>query len=582
MAGPIPAVAHSASAAPPEAPAAPVAEGRHIVDGELVITFAQAMKELGWSRCRLAGMQFDCPYLDAGVLAFRRAQLPVPYGRNGAAIRLRMRVISAATFDQLKQQAEAVRRGRFTHKGTCYLSWTRALLELGVSASPINQKAGPLSVVQPTSRDQLLNWRRGCPLLGRPLKAKLFKFKQQGRGGPECWYVEDDILRLKEALLAEIGKAQKRQGSFPSILRDLRIQAGLSQAELAEKGGFSADSVRLWEQGRRLPARRQAKLLAKALKAKPDELRLPKARPPQAPPHLRFNGIFRDSDGRVIGLAITQAARRSGLGYKTIQAYTSRLPAPFVHLFPVEGRLPSKWLLVPGTASVWRLTVHPDDLKRLSRGIAKILRDGVQRSKKLLSLHDVLDHFGVHGARDRWHAGAMLTALGKGGVLKALKVTRPARRPLRWITSQRYDRDQVARLLDRHGCGLAQLAANWANGELDISKERPILPGPDPAVVEEPPKAPFIPTPFQKRILEALENRFRNADNLLRHLKCDRKRLYYDRKGRGLKELMAEGWVANDRSPGRGYYRPDAPPKEIAEFLGENGQIETKYPTAGN
>jgi hypothetical protein len=143
-------------------------------------------------------------------------------------------------------------------------------------------------------------------------------------------------------------------------------------------------------------------------------------------------------------------------------------------------------LLVPGTASVWRLTVHPDDLKRLTSGIAKVLRDGVQRSKKLLSLHDVLDHFGVHGARDRWHAGAMLTALSKGGVLKAPKVTRPARGDLRWFTSQRYDRDQVARLLDRHGCGLAQLAASWANGELDISKERSILPEPDPAVEEAP------------------------------------------------------------------------------------------------
>jgi hypothetical protein len=146
-----------------------------------------------------------------------------------------MRVISAATFDQLKQQAEAVRRGRFTHKGTCYLSWTRAILELRVSSSPINQKAGPKSVVQPTSRDQLLNWRRGCPLLGRRLKAKLFKLREHGRGGPEYWFVEDDILRVKEALLSAIGKAQKGQGSFPSILRDLRIRAGLTQAELAKR-----------------------------------------------------------------------------------------------------------------------------------------------------------------------------------------------------------------------------------------------------------------------------------------------------------------------------------------------------------
>jgi hypothetical protein len=79
---------------------------------------------------------------------------------------------------------------------------------------------------------------------------------------------------------------------------------------------------------------------------------------------------------------------------------------------------------------------------------------------------------------------------------------------------------------------------------------------------EIPPRDRFVPTPFQMRILGALKHKFRTADQL-------QERLYYDRGGRGLQELKKEGLVANDRSQGRGYYRPDAPPPEIAGFLGK-------------
>jgi hypothetical protein len=71
--------------------------------------------------------------------------------------------------------------------------------------------------------------------------------------------------------------------------------------------------------------------------------------------------------------------------------------------------------------------------------------------------------------------------------------------------------------------------------------------------------ARFEPNEFQLDILGALEGRILTTDALAAAVKEDRRRLY---KPGGLKELVEQGWVKN--RPREGYYRPDAPPAELA------------------
>lgn len=52
---------------------------------------------------------------------------------------------------------------------------------------------------------------------------------------------------------------------FGDILQRLRMEAGLSQADLAEKAGLSARSIQNWEQGHRAPRARPLMSLASAL-----------------------------------------------------------------------------------------------------------------------------------------------------------------------------------------------------------------------------------------------------------------------------------------------------------------------------
>jgi hypothetical protein len=77
--------------------------------------------------------------------------------------------------------------------------------------------------------------------------------------------------------------------------------------------------------------------------------------------------------------------------------------------------------------------------------------------------------------------------------------------------------------------------------------------------------AGFIPSAFQRRILDALKGKALTADKLQAELGCHREDLY----ARGLRELKAMGLVLNNRRAG-GYYRPDFPPPEIAAFIGKN------------
>jgi hypothetical protein len=101
----------------------------------------------------------------------------------------------------------------------------------------------------------------------------------------------------------------------------------------------------------------------------------------------------------------------------------------------------------------------------------------------------------------------------------------------------------------------------------------PSLSGPTESPEHET-KLPFIPSAFQERILKALQGKALTADNLQTKLDVDRKALYRD----GLSELKKHGKIMNNRRVG-GYFRADAPPPKLAEFLGENIKSETEAPT---
>jgi hypothetical protein len=73
------------------------------------------------------------------------------------------------------------------------------------------------------------------------------------------------------------------------------------------------------------------------------------------------------------------------------------------------------------------------------------------------------------------------------------------------------------------------------------------------------------PTPFQKRMLEALDGQALKGAVLTRKLRCSRSRLYRD----GIDPLKAANLIAVDRKIG--YFRPDRPPSRETETHSKNG-----------
>jgi hypothetical protein len=69
---------------------------------------------------------------------------------------------------------------------------------------------------------------------------------------------------------------------------------------------------------------------------------------------------------------------------------------------------------------------------------------------------------------------------------------------------------------------------------------------------------PFEPSAFQQAILDALDGKALRTDDLGAAVK-DRSRLF---KAHGLPELRERGLI--DHSKRCGYFRPDAPPEELA------------------
>ncbi len=73
---------------------------------------------------------------------------------------------------------------------------------------------------------------------------------------------------------------------------------------------------------------------------------------------------------------------------------------------------------------------------------------------------------------------------------------------------------------------------------------------------------PFVPSPLQNAILEALDGKALRTDALAAAADCERRRLF---RAGGLKELQDQGLVRNH--PRLGYYRPDSPPDEIPDDM---------------
>jgi biotin operon repressor len=83
---------------------------------------------------------------------------------------------------------------------------------------------------------------------------------------------------------------------------------------------------------------------------------------------------------------------------------------------------------------------------------------------------------------------------------------------------------------------------------------------PMPAMVPEP--APlFVPSDLQNDILEALDGKALNAEQLAEAVGVSRRSLY--RHPGGLRELQEQGAIA--RHAHLGYLRPDSPPQTLPE-----------------
>ena len=91
------------------------------------------------------------------------------------------------------------------------------------------------------------------------------------------------------------------------------------------------------------------------------------------------------------------------------------------------------------------------------------------------------------------------------------------------------------------------------------SRQRPSGPSPAPTL----PPTRFVPTPFQKGILQALDGQALRTDDLA-HEVGNRRKLFIHPGG--LRELQAQGLVAHHNR--LGYYRPDAPPPALKDAKG--------------
>jgi hypothetical protein len=99
---------------------------------------------------------------------------------------------------------------------------------------------------------------------------------------------------------------------------------------------------------------------------------------------------------------------------------------------------------------------------------------------------------------------------------------------------------------------------------VDVPQRRPKAPSPEPeASTQNLPLGRFVPTPFQKGLLHALEGLALRTDALA--AKVGSRRKLFTHPG-GLRELQEQALIAHHKR--LGYYRPDAPPPELLDAGG--------------
>jgi hypothetical protein len=139
----------------------------------------------------------------------------------------------------------------------------------------------------------------------------------------------------------------------------------------------------------------------------------------------------------------------------------------------------------------------------------------------------------------------------------ALPEVQPATRDRGYAVDVR-NLETILQELGEHICRVFHVRA----GRVEIFVDGQAEPAFRLPVPEPPPerKLPFVPTPLQEGILEALKGKALRTDALANKVGCHRNQLF-QRPG-GLHELREHGMVDNHHRIG--YYRPDAPPPELA------------------
>lgn len=127
------------------------------------------------------------------------------------------------------------------------------------------------------------------------------------------------------------------RGFSPATLRRLRTSAGLSQDELADLAGVSAQTLSTWETGRSGPSARVLAAVAAALRVTAADLA----------PIRDSELVLRDLRSQA---GLTQAAAATALGIGSTQASAIE-----------RGRRPVHDELVPALAALYRV---PEDLVR--------------------------------------------------------------------------------------------------------------------------------------------------------------------------------------------------------------------------
>jgi hypothetical protein len=270
---------------------------------------------------------------------------------------------------------------------------------------------------------------------------------------------------------------------------------------------------------------------------------------------VAFDGVY--DDGRI---NLDRAEKDSDIPSKRLHGYIE------IGILPsVKQRPPRERGRCQDEHTVW-----PRDVAELKRALA---RGG--RRPGFETAAEIYDRIGADLTTEEKVTYRLLLSHGRGdGIIDAyrpkvpISVGKTKQRPWLYHVQQALDyllNRQVANdhVEERNG----QAGRNGDTNGRAASSRR----GPRAAA----PPEPFVPSPFQERILKQLDGKALSARLLIAKLGTDSKALYRSGGRGGLHELMDHGLVRNNRRVG-GYYRPDRPPPKYAEILGKNLDSENK------